>query len=196
MPDRRTTNTRADLLAAADSLLARGGPEAVTLRAVGAATGVSRTAPYRHFDSKEALLSAVASANLTELTAQMQAATARTNETPGLLVAAQVFVEFAWAHPNHYRLEFGGDYAVEPSDELFRAATQCTNYFADLVKQAQRDGVIVDGDGPDLTALLWVILHGLATAQRTVTRTSCDGQADHDALSRVLKLAFERLAPP
>lgn len=40
-----------------------------------------------------------------------------------------------------------------------------------------------------------MILHGLATSQRTITRTSCDdGQADH-ALSRVLTLAFERLAP-
>lgn len=34
---------------------------------------------------------------------------------------------------------------------LGRVVTRCTTYFADLVKQAQRDGVIVEGDSPDLT---------------------------------------------
>ncbi len=39
------------MLAAAD-LLEEGGPDAVTLRAVGARAGVSRSAPYRHFTGK------------------------------------------------------------------------------------------------------------------------------------------------
>jgi len=52
--------TRRSLLQAAASLLDEGGPEAVTLREVGARAGVSRGAPYRHFDDKDSLLSAVA----------------------------------------------------------------------------------------------------------------------------------------
>ena len=52
--------TRQSLLEAAGALLDAGGPEAVTLREVGARTGVSRSAPYRHFADKETLLTVLA----------------------------------------------------------------------------------------------------------------------------------------
>src|ERR1700709_543537 len=52
--------TRRALLSNAAELLDSGGPEAVTLREVGARAGVSRGAPYRHFTDKENLLTAVA----------------------------------------------------------------------------------------------------------------------------------------
>jgi AcrR family transcriptional regulator len=52
--------TRRALLDAAAELLDRGGPEAVTLREVGARAGVTRGAPYRHFADKDSLLTAVA----------------------------------------------------------------------------------------------------------------------------------------
>lgn len=51
--------TRRSLLDAAAELLDLGGPEAVTLREVGARAGVSRGAPYRHFTGKDSLLTAV-----------------------------------------------------------------------------------------------------------------------------------------
>ena len=52
--------TRRALLDDAAELLDSGGPDAVTLREVGARAGVSRGAPYRHFANKESLLTAVA----------------------------------------------------------------------------------------------------------------------------------------
>lgn len=52
--------TRRALIDAAGELLDLGGPEAVTLREVGARTGVTRGAPYRHFAAKDSLLAAVA----------------------------------------------------------------------------------------------------------------------------------------
>lgn len=52
--------TRRALLDAAAELLDLGGPEAVTLREVGARAGVTRGAPYRHFAGKDSLLTAIA----------------------------------------------------------------------------------------------------------------------------------------
>ncbi|MEV7723706.1 TetR/AcrR family transcriptional regulator [Streptomyces sp. NPDC087917] len=52
--------TRRALLDAAAELLDLGGPEAVTLREVGARAGVTRGAPYRHFTGKDSLLTAIA----------------------------------------------------------------------------------------------------------------------------------------
>lgn len=52
--------TRRALLDAAAELLDSGGPEAVTLREVGARAGVTRGAPYRHFADKNSLLATIA----------------------------------------------------------------------------------------------------------------------------------------
>ena len=48
-------------------LLDLGGVEAVTLREVGARSGVSRSAAYRHFADKESLLAVLATNALSEL---------------------------------------------------------------------------------------------------------------------------------
>lgn len=56
------------LIAAASVLLDAGGEEAVTLRAVGHAVGVSHNAPYKHFKDRGALLAAVAMVDFKMLT--------------------------------------------------------------------------------------------------------------------------------
>ena len=45
-------------------LLDEGGVDHVTLREVGRRAGVSHNAPYKHFESKEALLAAIAAREL------------------------------------------------------------------------------------------------------------------------------------
>src|ERR1700740_927917 len=68
-----TTDTRDQLVDAAAELLYRGGPAAGTLRDVGKGAGVSHNAPYKHFDSKEDLLAAVASRELDRQSKAMKA---------------------------------------------------------------------------------------------------------------------------
>src|SRR3954468_9967584 len=64
--------TRRALLDAAADLLDGGGPEAVTLREVGARAGVTRGAPYRHFPDKDSLLTTIAAEALARLADQVQ----------------------------------------------------------------------------------------------------------------------------
>src|SRR6201995_3203631 len=59
--------TRRSLIEAAGALLDLGGVGAVALREVGARSGVSRSAAYRHFADKESLLAVVATNALSEL---------------------------------------------------------------------------------------------------------------------------------
>ena len=59
--------TRHSLIDAAGVLLDLGGVEAVTLREVGARSGVSRSAAYRHFADKESLLTVLATNAMSEL---------------------------------------------------------------------------------------------------------------------------------
>ncbi|NKE60108.1 TetR/AcrR family transcriptional regulator [Lentzea sp. PSKA42] len=65
--------TRRALLDAAAELLDLGGPEAVTLREVGARAGVTRGAPYRHFADKDSLLTAVAAERWEQIAGQVHA---------------------------------------------------------------------------------------------------------------------------
>jgi AcrR family transcriptional regulator len=197
----RTRDTRSALIAEASDLLARGGPAHVTLRAVGAAADVSRTAPYRHFRDKDDLLSAVAAENLAFLKAEMQRAATDTadateSSTP-LFRACHAYVRVAWAYPNHYRLEFGGDYVITPSRVLADAAADFSRYFDELVVDAQQSGTLIAGDVRDIGPLLWVLLHGLALSNHLVGDRACETSTGRDAedMSRILALALRNLAP-
>lgn len=185
------------MISAASELLARGGPAHVTLRAVGAAAEVSRTAPYRHFRDKDDLLSTVAAENLAILRAEMQRAAANSDASTPLFRACLAYVRIAWEYPNHYRLEFGGDYAFKPSRVLEEAAAEFNRYFQELVIEAQRSNTFITDDIRHVGPLLWVLLHGLAMSNHLVADQPCETGTGYGAedLPRVLALALRNLAP-
>lgn len=67
---------RAALLAAGNELVLSGGPRAVTMTAVAALAGLSRTAVYEYFASTEDLLAAVLGERMTVWTADVESALA------------------------------------------------------------------------------------------------------------------------
>src|SRR5436189_6357013 len=98
---------RALLVEAARTIRAEG-IEAVTLRAVGARLGVSRTALYRHFADKSALLNAVAEDGFRGLSEALESAwTAAGGGVPGFEAMGHAYVRFALDNPSHYRVMFG-----------------------------------------------------------------------------------------
>ncbi|MFC9279110.1 TetR/AcrR family transcriptional regulator [Streptomyces collinus] len=157
-----TGGARSALVEAASALLTRGGPEYVTLRAVGAAAGVSRTAPYRHFSDKDDLLSAVAAQSMDRLTQAMwQAADDEAAGGTRLHRACIAYVRAAREMPAHYRLMFG-DIAIDtPSEELERATDACAKVLCTLVIEAKGDGELAAGGVREAGTLLWAALHGL-----------------------------------
>ena len=171
-PTRRGGATRLRLIDAASELLSRGGVDAVTLRGVGHVAGVSRSAPYRHFQDKEDLLLAVARRGLVEFRDEMATAMVEDEPAPGLPStrlhrACVAYVRVALDRPRHYRLMFGG--RTEQGDHAGRAATaQSPEYggsgqafFLDAIAAAQRDRLIRPGDPKELATLIWALLHGI-----------------------------------
>src|SRR4030081_121203 len=77
------------------------GVQALTLRGVGARLGVSRTALYRHFDDKEALLARVASEGFKRFHDALSAAVARAeaHHTDPMAAMAAAYAQFARSHP-------------------------------------------------------------------------------------------------
>ncbi len=100
--------TRRAVLDAAVELLDSGGPDAVTLRAVGARAGVTRGAPYRHFPDKDSLLTAIAAEALDRLADQVQAVRADPRVPPAdtLHRALAALMTVGRRQPHLYRLMF------------------------------------------------------------------------------------------
>ncbi len=98
---------RRHLIAAARVEVEEHGVENVVLTRLAQTCGVSVAAPYRHFASKEALLSEVATGGFAELGAVLTHAS-RGQGAPRdrLLDAGVAYVRFAMAHPHLFRLMF------------------------------------------------------------------------------------------
>lgn len=187
--------TRSAVIAAASSLLEAGGPEAVTLRSVGAAAGVSRSAPYRHFEDKADLLSALALQTLTDLGQVISSATVESEAGSTLQRACSAYLGYAVKHPHHYLLIFGDTPMSEPTREVVGAADAGMQALTDLVERAQHDGDLGDGPPRELATVVWALVHGLAqlhiTGHFSEPRT-VDGDRD---LELLLALALKALRP-
>src|ERR1700712_5448199 len=104
--------TRRALLDAAAGLLDDGGPEAVTLREVGARVGVTRSAPYRHFADKDELVAAVGAEAWDELTAEFEDLSrgvhAGTDPRDVVRDALLTILRLGRDRPNVFRVMFAG----------------------------------------------------------------------------------------
>src|SRR5918999_2031980 len=84
------------------------GVEHLTLRAVGETLGVSRTALYRHFSDKQALLAVVGREGFRMLRQTLTAAWEQHGRgREGFEAMGVAYVQFAVTHPSHYRVMFG-----------------------------------------------------------------------------------------
>ncbi|WP_439569210.1 TetR/AcrR family transcriptional regulator [Sphingopyxis sp.] len=94
------------LIDTALELLDRDGVEAVTIRAVARASGVSHAAPANHFADRRALLTALAVQCFTDLRSGASAARGAASPAPRarIIAFAGAYVDYALAHRNRYRM--------------------------------------------------------------------------------------------
>ncbi|QTD46301.1 TetR/AcrR family transcriptional regulator [Ottowia testudinis] len=98
---------RQALLAAARKLLRKGGAQAVTLRAVADAVGVSTTVVYALFADKAALISQAVDDDLKRFSRHLEQAVAGAADArDAVRRSARAYVAFGVAHPQAYRLMF------------------------------------------------------------------------------------------
>jgi AcrR family transcriptional regulator len=147
----------AALVDAARALLEQGGPDAVTMHAVGAAVGVRGPSLYNRFANREALLRAVEDAALADLTARLHAA-ADSAPRPALERMAAIYRAFARQHPRTYALL----YAPAAADSARVAAR--AKAAAPLLAVTQR----LVGPSAALPAarLLTALLHGWVSMEQ------------------------------
>jgi AcrR family transcriptional regulator len=152
------------LLSEAVQIIQEQGVDALTLRGVGERLGVSRTAMYRHFPSKQALLGAVAAEGFRTLRAELLAAYEEgARGRPGFEEMGLAYVRFALGHPSHYRVMFGGFVSRDDIDpDRTRVGADAFQVLVDAIVEQQQSG-LVRGDDPRMLAVyIWSVVHGVA----------------------------------
>ncbi len=152
------------LLQEAVRTIEKGGAGALTLRNVGQRLGVSRTALYRHFADKSALLAAVASEGFRMLRLQLlDAWQQHGGGSQGFDAMGAAYIHFAVAHPSHYRVMFGGFVRGASSDsELGREGGGAFQVLVDAIVVLQKQGLLRKDHPLELAQYIWANVHGIA----------------------------------
>lgn len=182
-------NLRRALLDEALATIHADGVAALTLREIGARVGVSRTALYRHFADKRALLAAVATEGFRTLREQLVTAWEAGGRGREAFDAMGVaYVRFAVANPSYYRVMFGGLVdRTAPDPELDAEAAGAFQALVDALATLQRDGVVRGDDTVTVARFVWAVVHGVAML-------AIDGQLhEPGSIDALLGYALERL---
>lgn len=138
-------------------LLEQDGAEAVSLRAVARAIGVSEAAPYSHFAGKRELMAAVAAKGFEMLSEALEPVAIDSSRS--IVDLGMEYIRFAESHPHLYALMFETSEAhVAENDELRRAGREALNLLS------LRAGLPDKEPLEDVGSLAaWSLVHGLVT---------------------------------
>jgi AcrR family transcriptional regulator len=156
-------STAEKIAAAAGKLLDREGAEAVTMRRVARAVGITPMALYRHFADREGLLNALADAGFAELAARAAKVAVPPDPEAQLRRNLDVFLDFGLEKPRLFELMFlkRREGARQfPGD--FRAGRSPTARFAAAALEAgMEQGIFRRDDVWEITFATGALLQGL-----------------------------------
>lgn len=153
---------RRRLCEAALKLYRESGYDAVTLREIGAAAGVSSATPYRFFDSKEALFTQVRAVVYAQFGEYLQAADPKRGDPLiRLRRVALAMVEFGLKFPDDYRLIFSMRQPPMAKDSLLYLTRAKTLEHVIPICQQIIDSGRMNGDARTQMHVAWASLHGL-----------------------------------
>jgi AcrR family transcriptional regulator len=154
---------RRALLQAAVHTIGSLGVDGLTLRGVGSALGVSRTALYRHFTDKAALLAAVGAEGFRMLRLELSESWEREGRgLGGFQAMGAAYVRFAVAHPSHYRVMFGADIFAAEHTDLAQEGTGAFQVLVDAIVELQGQGLARRDDPRQMALFVWSATHGVA----------------------------------
>lgn len=116
--------TKAALVRVGLQIVEERGLDALTLREIGTQAGVSRQTPYRHFESKEALLAAIAAEGMRRERGWMTSALEGRAGSPEsrLHAIAEAHLRLLMQHRFLYELVYGGTVSKSATPELQQEA--------------------------------------------------------------------------
>lgn len=158
-------NLREVLISSALEILKEGTLQDLSLRALARKAGVSQTAPYRHFEDKEALIVVLIQEGSAILQENMVLASQTEKEPVEQLINLGVaYYDFSQEHPAHFRLMFGGNLEdTEKHEHIFENEKKGYDVLEEVITACMKLP-----DAPELPQNLirltcWSLVHGLAS---------------------------------
>lgn len=163
---------RDEILAATERLLLETGDEnAVSVRAIALAVGVTPPSIYLHFTDKESLIVAVCQRQFDRLDVEIAAVLAGVDDPmEALRCRGRAYIEFGIAHPEHYRILMMGrrELTVEDLEAGTLPGARSLLSLVENVSACMEQGSLARADPMLVACGLWVLVHGLTSLSITV----------------------------
>ncbi|MGE4539085.1 MAG: TetR/AcrR family transcriptional regulator [Desulfovibrio sp.] len=157
-------NLRKALLDAGERLLERDGGGGISLRDLARTAGVSHAAPYRHFDSKSDLLTALATRGFDRLHEELEriSADADLDARERFLASCKCYIDLGVTRPAMYRIMFGDAARLEHANpELREAGKRAFDALVASIVRGQEADFFRQGPPHVLAVSVWAMVHGL-----------------------------------
>jgi len=180
------------ILRAAHKLMDSGGAEAVSMRRVADAVGITPMAIYRHFPNREALLKRISDDSFASVAKDWEARSRHRDAYKGLLRAQEQYLDYALTHPNLFDHAFSvrrDDARRFPEDFRDRQSPTLT-VIADRLAEGMEQGLFRQADPWDVAMTLWGLGHGLIALYRA-GRFSYDEKQFRAFYLQALETAFD-----
>ncbi len=153
---------------AALKILCAEGPEAVSMRRVALAVGITPMAIYHHFPNRRALLNSITDREFGKLLGHLQAHPLRGTIEARLAAGIAGYVDYAFAQPRVFDYVFSQPRpGARQFPKDFRARRSPTlNPVADSVAAAMQEGALKKDDVWEVAFAIWAHVHGYVMLYR------------------------------
>jgi AcrR family transcriptional regulator len=157
-----------ELLSAAEAVLVRDGPGALTVRAVAAEAGIAPMGVYNRLGGKDGLIDALLIMGFDRLRVSIEAG--RESDIRARLVNCGMrYREFALANAHFYKIMFGGvikrEQGPHDSDVVEEHARAAFAALVRLVELAAAAGVVAAPDPVEVAQQIWSAVHGAVSLE-------------------------------
>ena len=158
---------REEILAAGTRLLLEtGDEEAVSIRAIAQAVGVTPPSIYLHFADKTELIWAVCEEHFRKLDEELERAAAGSDDPlESLALRGRAYVRFGLNNAEGYRILFMSRGDLEPKEEFLGEDTTASAFvnLVGAVERCMEAGAIRRDDPTSVAFGLWALVHGVTS---------------------------------
>ncbi len=163
---------RQEILEATEKLLLSTGDEdAVSMRSIAEAVGVTPPSIYLHFVDKETLILAVCQRQFDRLDIEIEAALRGLDDPMDKLrQRGRAYIDFGVTHPEQYRILMMGkrELTLEDFQSGILPGSRSLIAVVENISECMATGLMTEGDPMLVACGLWACVHGLTSLSITV----------------------------
>jgi len=164
--NRTNDETSRALISAAHQLLQEDGPDALTVRRIAHAAGMSTMNVYSRFGGKDGVIDELYADGYRRLLAEVDGIPTSADVTSDLIRIATTYRTWAMTNPRYYSIMFRSAVpSFSPTAESIDTALAGLARLVERIVDGQRSGHIVARDPREIAAWLWATCHGMISLE-------------------------------